>query len=247
MPSQVFAEPAWLRVSDYSADDVRAEDEGVTAEYAEDPQSHRPHASTTRRLMRDPTASGGSMLSSALNAVTVRHRIPIYGSAHRPRRTEHVLQRVHTVSENTVNTCIDEPFHDFGVVDCPDLHLFAGSMSCLNQCRGQDGELATDDRDGEGNLAALAQAYSGPCHPRQEPVRATPNALAADGTRQPSRRRSSYSRRIPNEAARPGRRLHARQSSLPGGPLLGGLHIDVESCVGKLRQQFSEPRNGSSP
>src|SRR5215207_4150394 len=62
MPSQVFAlsPPGCASPTTPRTTYGPKTNEVMTAEYAEDPQSHRPHASTTRRLMRDPTARGGS-------------------------------------------------------------------------------------------------------------------------------------------------------------------------------------------
>src|SRR5215211_2395036 len=104
----------------------------MTALYAEDPQSHRAQASTVRRLIRALTAScvGNAAASAAPSPSVIAPRSVGFGCllfGPQTARDQHFLQYVDPVGEDTVDTGIDEPFHSFGVIHGPDLHLLAGS------------------------------------------------------------------------------------------------------------------------
>jgi hypothetical protein len=50
---------------------------------------------------------------------------------------QHVLQRIDPVSENAVDTDIDQPIHRLGIVDGPDMDLLSRPMGRLQQARGE--------------------------------------------------------------------------------------------------------------
>src|SRR6188474_689871 len=129
--------------------------EVITAEYADDPQSQKAQASTTRRLIRVPIVSVGPTCSApSIRSLSVMAPRSIAGvSIYRSRFTsrdllvgpqaafdEHLFQGVDAVGEDPIDTGIDESLHGFGVVDGPDLDLLARPMNNLNQRRRQDSE-----------------------------------------------------------------------------------------------------------
>src|SRR6187431_3256995 len=148
MPSQVLALSPPGRVSPTTPRTTYGPktNEVMTAEYADDPQSHKAQASTTRRLIRVPTVSVGPMCSApstwslsvmaprSIAGVSIGRHLTVVPQA---APDEHLFQGVDAVGEDPIDPGIDESLHGFGAVDGPDLDLLPRPMNNLNQRRRQ--------------------------------------------------------------------------------------------------------------